>query len=268
MIYIGYYNDLEKIDIVKSYNCKKNIMFSYKDYAFFDNNIDSYFYDDIIKYKVFYKMLSIIGGDTLVIINECLRDANKFCLTYNCLKHFLKLTKNIVIFQSIPIINSKEDFGILKMFNDYSDNRTIKLKQLNLSLEIDEVELNKEDFFLYENEKEKQFNKIGNRDPEIIPRSLHLYCGNFRKRMLEMDRKYICRTIRYKNFNFATYNKYDDFNRIVFDFPNSFIKFRDYLTENKLNEIVCILSNSKVDNFYKGKYHNWIGDIGSVCSEL
>ena len=96
----------------------------------------------------------------------------------------------------------------------------------------------------YEKEKEKLFSNLGNKDPNTIPRNLHLFAG--KKKKVTDDKYYVARTSRYKKKNVVTYKDIINSNEcLVVDFPI-------------IQELTFIHSGFKVDDVYYNKYSEWI----------
>jgi hypothetical protein len=56
-------------------------------------------YNELIECRTFYRLLQEIDQRTLVVLNECLRNQNRYDLTFNCIRHFLRQTSHHLIFQ-------------------------------------------------------------------------------------------------------------------------------------------------------------------------
>ena len=109
----------------------------------------------------------------------------------------------------------------------------------------------------YEKEKEKLFDNLGNKDPNTIPRNLHLFAGK-RKKVTD-DKYYVARTNRYKKENVVTYkdiiNGHECF---IVDFPIRQMIFNDFVKKSNIQKLTFIHSGFKVDDVYYNKYSEWI----------
>ena len=109
MIYIGL-SDKDKIPIIREYvkdnNIAQLIVISADEFPL---DIDAHHikFSDTIMYKVFYPLLQEINKQTLVVINECLRTQNRYDLNYNCIRQYLNLTDHQIVFQYLPLIDTR-----------------------------------------------------------------------------------------------------------------------------------------------------------------
>lgn len=289
MIYLGLNND-DKYFIIKEYYNKYSIKKIYfitsniNTQLKFNINIEIIQYNDTIKYKVFYKLLQEINQNTLIIIDECLKNKNRQNLNYNCIRHFLQQTNHQIIFNYLPIIDSIDDLFILFDFDTKSKwknkidtsllkNGNIIKNKIDICISKINVPIKDNDSIKYDYEKNKLIKNIGLKDPDTIPRNLYLFSGGLKFSYVLNNNKndyFIGRNNRYKIKNFNTYKDslYEGKNYIIFEFCHNFIDFINFINlthQVKFNVLYC---NLKIDQWYYDRYINWIKEINNVYSKI
>lgn len=239
-------------------------------------------WSDAILYRHYYPLLEKINNHTLLIFDEMLRSKNRYELTYNCLRHYANQTDNVVIFEWFPIINDVEDFMILldlaypyiyrgESFNE----KYLKLDSvhiINRMLSIDScsvwpngvIPTNVQE--KYVKEKEKLFDCIADRDPNTIPRALHLWCGtNCKKNIIGMfESYYIARNKRFKNKDVITWGDTTKYGCHILDFPVSQLQFNDYCKKTLVDHFTFWNSELSIDNYYFSQYQSWLERLGDL----
>lgn len=239
-------------------------------------------YKDIIMYKFFYRLLEEIDNDCLIVVDECMRTQNRSELTYNCAHHYLNQTEHRIIFEYFPFIEDKADFMILldflskgkykgKGFDfEYLRDENVLIKDNPIGYEVKYIPIKERQQKSYEKKKESLFDNLGMKDPDTIPRNLHVFVGNYKKAYVRPDRYYIARNARFRLDNVATYQKprlmpetpslFDiiDSTIYVLDFPHRRLDFNDYLKHTKATEVVFISTGLPVDNYYSGEFEKWL----------
>lgn len=286
MIYLGFNNKQEIINnYIKKNNIQKVFILSPKKF-YFDYDKEFIEWNDIIRYKIFYRLLQEINKETLIIINECLRKQNRYDLTYNCMRHFLNQTNHQIIFQYLPIINNFDDFFILFDFDTRTKWKGQKNKELLKNIRIEKniinIKLNKIEIQTdqkikehYKKEKEKLINNIGLKEPDTIPRNLYLLSGKSKISYTNQNNLffkndnifYIGRNNRFKIKNFQTFkeDKYKE-KYTVFEFCHNYIDFIDFLSLSKQINFNVLCCDLKIDNWYFERYNNWIKELNNVYS--
>jgi hypothetical protein len=238
-------------------------------------------YDNIIRYRYYYRMLQEIDDSSLVIVNECLRTQDRNDLTYNCLRNFLNQTKHQIIFQYLPLIDTFDDFMILFDFDTRSRWKREKWSErlrseLNVyftdkspSLDAIEVSVDEAVRCSYEKEKRKLIDGIGLKDPHTIPRNLYLMSGRSKLSSIAAEQEYVGRNNRFK---IATMRGYTEptfpENNIVFEYPHSFIRFSDFLALSRQQSASALVADLKVDTWYHQRYLDWSQRIKDAYATL
>ena len=270
MIAIGAFDD--KKEIIKEFALRKNLSKVLVVSRFPDEWKDSGYkvilFDDVIMYKVFYPLLAEVNNEYLLVVDECLKYQDKSHLTYNCLFHVLRLSGDVLIFQYNPIIQQKEDYNILNKLNSFSKSKEKIIKgKFTPGLKDKRIFATEKELSEYNKQKENQFSIIGNRDPDIIPRYLHLWASSIRKRGVEPFKNYIGRGNKQKISNFVTYDSVKNNNVVIFDFPcyhNDFwLAIRD-----KEDKVEVITSNLPVDLFYFNQYSKIIEEANGIFTSI
>ena len=283
MIYLGNNNN-KKIEIINSYskknNIKKIIILSPEKF-YFNNKYEYIEWNEIIQYRVYYRLLKDIDSDTLIVVNECLRKKNRYELTYNCIRLFLNQTKHKIIFQYLPIINNRDDFMILfdfdtrsnwkrESFNiDLINKINCNVIQKNITLNKIEIQVSNKLKTKYDKKKKELFDHIGLKNPHTIPRNLYLLSGKEKLKYINQDDWYVGRNNRFKIDNFQTFRE-DKYIHIykVFEVCHNFINFTDFLFLSGQTNIDVFVSTLKVDLWYWDYYNNWIKELNYVYSIL
>lgn len=188
-IFIGNYN---KIDIIKSTNAKKI-------YVVGDciPNIDAetITFKESIMYKYYFRWLSELNKDCVLVLNNILRKVQRTCLEYNCIRYYAKQAGSVIVFSDFPLIQSKDDFMILYDMIQPDPFWKRHYEEVNIFENVSMnciVNVNKTDVILsekivqgYEEAKEAAINAV-KKDADIIPRRLLKYAekakkGNFDK---------------------------------------------------------------------------------------
>lgn len=196
MIYIGQNND--RVALVTQYmqkhGLKKAVVFG--DYLELssDLNIMHVPFNCIIKYAYYYKYLAFAHHDTVVIWNDCLRRTFQGALEYNCIRHCAKQTTHRLIFETMPIISSREDFMILYTMLEPSPFVKVKFSEVGNFSNVDKsgfvmpkiivhsFTVTKPQLEKYQKVKADAIAAV-NCDPNIIPRRCLKYAESLRKGM-------------------------------------------------------------------------------------
>ena len=281
MIRLGLKHEEKKSTIAKYLKehpkIKNVIIFTGKGKEFEEE--EEYTWEEIIMYKVFYPLLERIDDSYLLVVNEILRTSKRSDLTYNCLHHYLNQTSHKIIFAYFPIINDKNDFMILAdcvyigRFRGYGYNATtirdidIKGHRRTPKLKIHEIEVEAKVIDLYEQEKEKLFANLGNKDPDTIPRYLHLWSGKWKKKYIEASKNYVARNDRFKLSNVKSYKSAIKGNNISLDIPHKRIELNDYLYRTQSSKIEYLSTSLKVDKYYGHELELWNKKVSDIYAE-
>lgn len=226
-------------------------------------------YSDIIMYKFFYRLLEEIDNDCLIIVDELMRTQNRSELTYNCAHHYLNQTEHKIIFENFPFIEDMNDFLILLDFQnkgkykgkgfdwEYLNEEDIKAKRHEINYKSEYIKMSDEIVKAYLKKKEWLFDNLGKKDPDTIPRDLHVFVGNFKKPYIKPDKQYIARNARFNLPNVATYQKPVKADYIL-DFHYRRLDFNDYLKTFDIHDVTFISSGLPVDDYYEGEFKAWL----------
>lgn len=286
MIVIGMHSS-EKGEHVARYcrehSIRKVFIFSPKKFTFTCSaaNHEHIEYDNIIRYRYYYRMLQEIDDTSLVVINECMRTQDRNDLTYNCLRNFLNQTTHQIIFQYLPQIDTFDDFMILFDFDTrsrwkrekWSERLRPELRVMvaervpefsTIRVPVDEATRRR-----YEIEKRKLIDGIGLKDPHTIPRNLYLMSGRAKLSSVNTKQHYVGRNNRFK---IATMRSYVDVSFpercSVFELPHSFIRFSDFLALSRQSEVPILVADLKVDAWYQLRYLDWSQRVKDTYATL
>lgn len=196
-IFIG---DVDKIGIIKNYISNNSIkkIFVIGDALDLDElnvEYECVKFSDTIMYVYFYRLLQEVNGDSLIVLNECLRKQNRYDLTYNCIKRYVIQTKHRLVFNYYPIIKEEKDFMIL--YDMLMDNPFLKEKYEyvtkfeNVTIGNVEFSVHKTDITIdakyveqYAEKKEEIIGQV-KKDANIIPRRLLKFSESVNKKYIK-----------------------------------------------------------------------------------
>lgn len=276
--------DAEVLRYCRAHNIQKVFLISPQKFTFpcsFENT-EVIEWDEVIQYTFYYRLLQEIHGQTLIIVNECLRTQNRYDLTYNCIRNYLNQTKHQLVFQHLPLIDALDDFMILFDFDtrsrwkrekwnpsllSESDIATVSMPVTFTPIEIQTDDATKA---AYRKEKEKLIANIGLKDPHTIPRNLYLMSGKAKVAAVQEGQWYIGRNNRFKMPTLQTYKEdvYQHDPYVVFEFCHNFIDFADFLTLSQQSRCEVLVADLKVDAWYLDRYQQWARRIADAYSIL
>lgn len=285
MIRIGL-NEKQKQEEIKKYvyehDVKNVIVFSPKKLLMnlpeLDIPIRQIDYDEIIMYRTFYPLLEEIEDSYLLVANELMRDRNRGCLTYNCYAKYTNQTKHRMVFNHLPIIEQRKDIMILIDFSNSQAQKGFGIADIDLG-EYD-IECIRKNYRIepipvplpdgaaeeYEQEKNRLFDELGNKDPDTVPRQLHIWTGKFKKPFLEDGKIYIARNKRFKGVEVFK-NAMPKQNYIFIDIPFRRLDFNDFLQASQQDHIRYLSTGFGVDNVYIKAFEDWVKEVKSIYAE-
>lgn len=267
---------------VREHDIKNVIVFSPKkifmDLPELDVPIRQIDYDEIIMYRTFYPLLEEIDNSYLLIANELMRDRNRSCLTYNCYAKYTNQTQHRMVFNYLPIIENRKDIMILVDFSNSQAHKGFGISEINLGeydiqcirrnyrINVISVPLPDGAMEEYETEKERLFDELGNKDPNIVPRQLHAWTGKFKKPFLEDSEKYIARNKRIKGVEVFK-NAMPGRDYILIDMPFRRLDFNDFLRVSQHDQIRYLSTGFAVDKVYIKAFKDWVKEVESIYAE-
>lgn len=285
MIRIGL-NEKQKQEEIRKYvlehDIKNVIVFSPKkmlmDLPELDVPIRQIDYDEIIMYRTFYPLLEEIDNSYLLVANELMRDRNRSCLTYNCYAKYTNQTEHRIVFNYLPIIESRKDIMILVDFSNSQAQKGFGIADINL--EEYDIQCIRKDYRIdvisvllpdgateeYEEEKERLFDDLGSKDPDTVPRQLHAWTGKFKKPFLEDGEMYIARNKRIKGVEVFK-NAMPGNNYILIDMPFRRLDFNDFLQASQQDKIRYLSTGFGVDSVYIKAFEDWVKEVKSIYAE-
>lgn len=287
MIRIGL-NEKQKQEEIKKYvkenNIKNVIVFSPKNMFMklpkMDIPIRQIDYDEIIMYRTFYPLLEEIGKNHLLIANELMRDKNRNCLTYNCYAKYTNQTEHRIAFNYFPIISERRDIMILIDFINSQQHKGFGINNVDISkydikcirkdieLSIVDIPLPESALDEYNEEKERLFDKLGNKSPDTIPRNLHIWTGKFKKPFLNDSEVYIARNKRFKQKNIFVYKEaVPGLKYIIIDIPFRRLEFNDFLRTTGQEDLQYLSTGFGVDKVYIKDLKDWIKEVENIYAE-
>lgn len=237
-------------------------------------------YKEVIMYRTFYPLLEEIDKDYLLVVNEFMRTRNRSDLTYNCLRHYLNQCGHHIIFEYFPFVEDVSDFMILLDFDTKSKHKgsgfsqdflweeDIKAINPHLNLTVDTVDLPDNAEEEYEKKKNELFDTIGNRNPDTIPRQLHLFCGKWKKPYILPEKQYVARNSRYHLKNVTTYpNVKHGETYTLLDWQHRRIDMNDFFRRTGQSKIAFMSTGLSVDNVYVKFFEEWLSRLEEFYAE-
>ena len=223
---------------------------------------------DSIQYEYFYPLLEHINNHYLLVFDEMMRVKKRNDLTYNCCHHYGNQTKHVLVFNHLPIIDDVEDFMILvdfafpNRFKGVSFDMTFLdgVEVVPVLPEIDEIRIDSEDKRAkYEEKRDALFDGLGTKDPDTVPRELHVWCGtNCKKKSIGTEGNYLARNGRFKKPNVFTYKDFPQAEEFeIVDFPIRRLTFNDFLDRSGAKRVRFLNSGLSVDEYYYGELKRW-----------
>lgn len=201
-------------------------------------NKENIIFKEVIMYKYFYRLLQEIDKNTLIVLNECLQKENRYCLEYNCIRHYLQLTGHILVFNYYPIIEHEEDFAILMDFASenpflkepyrYMTNfQNVEATPIKFDITVQRIVVDEKHESEYEELKNKTIAEV-RKDPNIIPRRLLRFSEKLNKKQ---------------------------------------VKQFDSLSTKK-HQMNVVINQLKVDEWYYNDLLRWKGEIENVINKV
>ena len=226
-------------------------------------------YSEIIMYRTYYPYLQKIDNSYLIVYDECMRDKNRKCLTYNCAHKYNNQTEHVLVFEAFPFIDDAQDFMILADMVDYVrmhgrkfdvsvlDDIPTVCRYGDYVFSSTPVEADSE---AYEKKKTELFDNLGKKDPDTIPNALEIFVGKWKKP--EFDKEYVARNSRYKGDNVSTYAQHKSRKEVcLIDLPLRTRDFTDWLKLSGCQKMTFLHTGLPVDNFFYNKYQKWFEEV-------
>lgn len=293
MIHLGL-SVLQKKEVIRSYceehGIQKVVIFSpekFRPDIHVSVVLEHIEWAEIIMYRSYYRLLQEINPTTLLVINECLRTQNRSDLTYNCLRNFLNQTPHQIIFQYLPLIDTKQDFMVLYDFDTRSRWKRSRFGEVDLgeadihahpiplSFKVIPVQVSAKIATTYAKQKASLLTEVRNnldKDPHNIPRNLLLTSGKAKAEYIQKDQRYVGRNKRLKLPNMDTYRDVVAAGKegtwTVLEFCHNFIDFADFLTVSRMTEVPVMVADTKADRWYLRRYQEWLSRIQDAYTTL
>ena len=292
MIHIGYDDPAKREAIaayIREHGIRRTVAISADEFPLQDLDADHVAYNDVIRYRVFYRLLQQIDHQTLVVLNECLRTQNRYDLAVNCIRHFLTLTTHPLIFQRLPQIDTCEDFMILFDWDTRSRwkrqgfdpdlvrrESRVSVRRLPLAFEPIPIPTSARTRQKYAAARERLFRELGPRDPHTIPRNLYLIGGpdkltwieaQTRRPLFDAVQAFVARNRRLRGvLSYRDVERGQSYTCV--ELPHRFIDFADFLTRTGQCRIPVLAADLKVDRWYVQRYTDWAQRIHATYASL
>ncbi len=235
-------------------------------------------YRETIMYRTFYPLLEEIDGHTLLVYNEMMRDADRSCLTYNCCAKYSNQTPHTLVFEYLPIISEPDDLMILVDFDTAQRHKgfhwgeidraalDIRCVRRRFTMDVIEIPASEKMTAAYIKKRDSLFDNIGNKDPDTIPRNLHIWCGRYKT--LDPDKMYVARNARFKRKNVTTYaNVTPGTDYIMVDIPHARKDVNDFLRRTGMTELRYISTGFGIDQYYISEFENWVKEVEKIYAQ-
>lgn len=286
-IYIGL-GDEDKLKVIADYREQHGIshVVHFKGFGYLEvPDAERFKASQMQAFSEFYRLIKEIGKNTLIIVDEFLTVQNRYSPQYNTIMHFIKQTDHVLIFNYLPQIDESEDFMTLFDLDTKGKWRGRKF-DVNLihehskitcysrvpKFEFIELPENKAQSKQYEKRKKELFETIGLRDPHMIPRQLymvgHFYKINSIRFLKEINDYYISRSwSTHKNiFGYKEAKPLTPY--IILEFQHRFVDMIKFFQTTQQPCYKVMVSQLKVDHWYKTRYSEWRDRVEEVCKSL
>lgn len=287
MIALGY-TDAEKRQAIDAYRSRHGlhhvVIISASAFPLAVDGAESVPYSEVIMYRTFYRLLQEIGPRSLVVVNECLRNQNRYDLSYNCIRQYLNQAGHVLVFQQLPQIDTREDFMILF---DFATGSRWKRRAFDAALIADEAEIDVHPLALaferidvptsdatrtrYGAERAKLFATLGASDPHTLPRQLYQVGGKDKLAYVAAHpANYVARNKRLGNGSVVTYDEVtvDSAPYIVVEFPHAFADWCDFLRRTGQEVTPVLVADLRVDAWYWQRYSEWGERVHATYASL
>src|SRR5690606_38173557 len=146
----------------------------------------------------------------------------------------------------------------------------IKIKPYSPILQVINVEVTDEEIQKYNKEKNKIFEEIENslKDPDIIPLHLQIIAGNFKKKKIDQNNKYVARNKRFKLNNVVTYDEISNAEQyIVIDTHYNRLKFNDFLKKTMMEKVYYLSTPLSIDKVIIDQFNQWKGVLNTIYAQ-
>jgi hypothetical protein len=150
----------------------------------------------------------------------------------------------------------------------YLQNEDIRIKPFKVKLESINVEITDKDKERYESKRNQLFDNLGQKDPDTIPRSLQLFAGDLKKKVIASEELYVARNKRFKQDNVYSYDDIDkQGNYIVIDMHYRRLNFNDFLKTTQMNRIKYLSTVLSIDNVIITEFSKWKARLDSIYAQ-
>lgn len=238
----------------------------------------------VILYRYYYRLLQEIDGDTLLVINEGLRTQNRHDLSYNCIRAYANRTPHVLVLNTWPIIDQADDVMVLidwvtrsrwkrDPFSPDMLSEIIVLGRTPIpTFEAIPVHVDQKTHDAYATEKAKllaQIRSDGDKDPHILPRTLHLMSGKAKLAHVREGANYLGRNNRFKIQGLETWRAVADRgDRVAFELPHNMIDVADALAVTGARHVPVLVADTKADRWYFERVQGWAGRVRDAASAL
>lgn len=272
MFYLGDWDKQKIVDYYIEHNDVRKVVLVYNkklktDYTFSLPHKEVEWHESIM-YKFYYDLLQYIDKYTLIIIDECLVNQQRYALEYNCINNFVNQTPQRIVFNYLPFIDKEDDFMILLDFYnktvyknepfrwEYFKQTKVQINPVHLKFNFIDCEIDEKDREKYIKKRNELFDNIGLKDPDTIPRNLMITAGDCKKKYIKDDGKYLARNQRFKKKNITLYSG-NEVGTII-DFPSKRIELTNLLALTKETEIDVLTSDLSIDKYMKKDYEDYV----------
>lgn len=239
-------------------------------------------YKETIMYRTFYPLLEEIDDSCLLVMNEMMRDRNRNCLTYNCIAKYTNQTPHRLVFEYLPIVETRKDIMILLDFDKSQQYKgqgvgDISLREHNIrcirrrfELSVKQAPVPEGAEAEYDAKRDELFEKLGSRDPNTVPRDLHIWTGKYKlpEILSSPTRDFAARNRRFKLPNVTPYPDAEPgHDYALIDFPVTQKNFNDFLRRTGQTAFTYLSAGFKVDDVYIRAFEAWRKEAESVYAE-
>jgi hypothetical protein len=206
----------------------------------------------------------------------------------------LNQTKHQLVFQQLPLIDSREDFMILFDMDTHSrwkrqpfdaamirEQTQVFVHPLPIGFTRIGVPTAPATKKKYERERERLFTNLGSKDPHTVPRNLYLLGGRDKLAYIQAGRQpslfetfstrgpYVARNKRLGHPDIVPYHEVQtETAYTILEFPHRFIDFCDFVRRTNQAQSTVLVADLKVEEWYYRRYADWSERIHAVYTSL
>lgn len=130
------------------------------------------------------------------------------------------------------------------------------------------MEVSDSDKSRYEARKEDLFGKLGNKDPDTVPRNLQLFAGDLKMKNVQPCKQYVARNKRHKLDNVFSYDDITGRGEyIVIDTHYRRLNMNDFLKTTGMTTIKYLCTSLSIDTVIINEFAEWKARLDAIYAQ-